>query len=85
MKSYFSIEDVTVLKNGKIIVAGSLRGGDVKIDMIGSAVKGKSRIKIISVALINSPPAAADKRALHVQLLAGEISELNGSLIEFDS
>lgn len=83
MKTYFLIEDVTVLKNGKIIAAGSIRGGDFPNNVIGSATVGKAKIKIVSVALVNSPPAAADKRAVHVQILEGDVNELKGRTFEF--
>jgi hypothetical protein len=84
MKTQFLVEDVAILKNGKTIVAGSASGGDLSIGMIGKTASGNAVIEVVSVALVNSPPADPSKRALHVRLLAGDVDHLKGTTFDFD-
>jgi hypothetical protein len=84
MKTQFLIEDVATLKNGKTIVAGSVSVGSLSTGMIGKTASGNEVIEIVSVALVNSPPADPCKRALHVRLLAGDVDHLKGSTFNFE-
>ena len=83
MKTRLLIEDVATLKNGKIMVAGSVSGGNLSAGLIGKTPSGNAVIEIVSVALVNSPPADPSKRALHVRLLAGDVDHLNGTTFDF--
>jgi hypothetical protein len=85
MKAQLRVDDVIVLENGKVIVAVTILNGDrVTAKMVGRTQSGDVAIEVVSVALVNSPPAAPNKQGLHVRLLEGNIEALREVILIFE-
>lgn len=85
MKAQFAVENVITLANGKVIAAGQLtRGENLSASMAGRSEIGDLEVEIVSVALINSPPAAPHQKAVHLRIVRGAIESLKGAVLNFD-
>jgi hypothetical protein len=85
MKTRFSIEDVSVLPNGKIVVVGVAVGRNVTLGHRGRASTelGDLDVEVVSVALVDPPPADPNTQMLQLKVLAGTPSWLKGGSLEF--
>lgn len=85
MTTKLSVDDVVELKNGKIILAVTiLEGSPVSAGMVGRSISANLEIQVVSVALVNSPPAPANKQGLSVQLTKGSVHDLKASVVLFE-
>jgi hypothetical protein len=85
MKAQIIVDDVVVLTNGKVIIATTtVFGKQLVAKMVGRAAAGDLQVEVVSVALVNSPPAAPNRQGLHVRLLKGKIESLKGATLNFD-
>ena len=85
MKTRLIVDDAVVLKNGKVTVAVTISiGKPVAAGMVGHTASGDVEVEVVSVGLVNSPPAPPNKQGLHVQLLKGTLDELKGATLDFE-
>jgi hypothetical protein len=85
MKTQIIVDEAAVLENGKVIVAvTNIVGKPLAATMVGRTPSGDIEVEVVSVALVNSPPATPNKQGLHVRLLKGTAEALKGATINFD-
>jgi len=85
MKTRLVVDDAVVLKNGKVTVAvTSSSGKPVAIGMVGHTASGDVEVEVVSVGLVNSPPAASNKQGLQLQLRKGTLDALKGATLDFE-
>lgn len=85
MKAQFSILDFNVLQNGKIVVVGVAVGRLVIAGQRGKASTelGHLDVEVVSVALVDPPPADPNAQMLQLKVLAGDPNWLKGARLEF--
>lgn len=85
MKTQVVVDEVVVLANGKVMVATTIiQGKPLAPKMVGRNPSQGMELEVVSVALVNSPPAPVNKQGLHVRMLKGECKLLKGAVIDFE-
>jgi hypothetical protein len=85
MKTQFLVDSMMVLKNGKLIIGGNMvNGKGPSAGMVGRNSSGSIEVEIVSIGMLNSPPAPPSARCYHVRVVKGASKELEGSTLAFE-
>jgi hypothetical protein len=85
MKTQFTITETCILPNGKVAVSGVAAARRLSSGERGrtSTKLGELEVEIVSVGLVDPPPADPNAQMLQLKVLEGDPIWLKGAILDF--
>jgi hypothetical protein len=85
MRTEFTVEELTILPGGKVVIVGTAHGEPLEASQRGKTAKAQIEVEVASIGIADPPPERSDKQILSVRLLKGVPNELKGITLIFHS
>jgi hypothetical protein len=84
MRTEFTVEEMTILPGGKVVVVGTSHGPSLEALQRGQSVDASIEVEIASVAVVDPPPKRPEKQMLSVRVLRGDSPEMKEITLIFE-